>query len=283
MADISVDFTSIEQAFTTALSATISYIPQFIAAIVILILGWIIARLARSMFNRIGDHINRLLERVFKSGTLASVRFSQTTIAIIAEIIFWIVIFISVTIAAQTAGFSGLSELLADFVKQIPNLLIGAGIIFVGYFVSVLVGEQVGSVARSVSAGKSVLLSRIVQSIIFLTALIIGLDQIGVNVTFLIALFVVTVGMAFAGVSIAFGLGAKDFVRNMIGSRSARRELTEGQTIRIGDIEGEVLEITDTHIALETADGKALMPAYLALTDIVISKALSEEKADDNG
>ncbi len=283
MADISVDFTSIEQAFTTALSGTISYIPQFIAAIVILILGWIIARLARSMFNRIGDHINRLLERVFKSGTLASVRFSQTTIAIIAEIIFWIVIFISVTIAAQTAGFSGLSELLADFVKQIPNLLIGAGIIFVGYFVSVLVGEQVGSVARSVSAGKSVLLSRIVQSIIFLTALIIGLDQIGVNVTFLIALFVVTVGMAFAGVSIAFGLGAKDFVRNMIGSRSARREFTEGQTIRIGDIEGEVLEITDTHIALETADGKALMPAYLALTDIVISKALSEEKADDNG
>jgi flagellar biosynthesis protein FliQ len=283
MADISVDFTSIEQAFTAALSATISYLPQLIATLAILILGWAIARIVRSMFNRIGDHINRLLERVFKSGALASVRFSQTAIAIIAEIIFWVVMFVTVTIAAQTAGFSGLSDLLSDFVKQIPNLLIGAGIIFIGYFVSVLVGDQVELVARSANAGRSVFLKRIAQSVIFLTALIIGLDQIGVNVTFIIALFVVTVGTAFAGVSLAFGLGAADFVKNMMGARSARRALTEGQTVRIGNVEGEVLEITDTHIALETAEGKALLPAHLALTDVIVSLALPTDKADTSG
>jgi small-conductance mechanosensitive channel len=118
-------------------------------------------------------------------------------------------------------------------------------------------------------------MGRLSQAAIFVTALIIGLDQIGVNVTFLVAMFAVSAGTIFVGFSIAFGLGAREFVSNLIGARTARREFAAGQTVRIGEIEGEILEISATHLAIETPEGKALIPAQEAThsTVTVLSSA----------
>ena len=95
-------------------------------------------------------------------------------------------------------------------------------------------------------------------------ATIIGLDHIGVDVTFLVTVSGIAVGAILFGFSIAFGFGSREYVGNIISARSIRQSLSPGVVIRIGETEGAVLEITQTHIAIDTEKGRAMVPAHLA-------------------
>jgi hypothetical protein len=94
----------------------------------------------------------------------------------------------------------------------------------------------------------------------------------------------VIVGGVVIGLSGAYALGARQFVGNLIGARSARHALGAGLRVRIGDVEGIVLEITATHIALDTAAGKLLVPARVIDEQqiLIITDTVEEEDAGEH-
>mgnify|MGYP001827850467 FL=1 len=110
-------------------------------------------------------------------------------------------------------------------------------------------------------------------------AVIVGLDQAGVDVAMVMILFTIVGGGLMLALVLAFGLGARDYVRNLIGAREARRFFQPGARLRVGEVEGEVLEISDTHVALETASGRTLLPARLFQTTqvSVVTPGLDQE------
>lgn len=273
---------AMQQATSEAMAAFLGYAPSLVTALAVLLVGRLLARLARGAMRRLGGGINRLLDRAFRQGPLADARLSPAGTALLSEVLFWIILFLTLTIAARVAQLPAISAWLNQIAIHLPGLLIGAGIIVAGYFISAIVGKEIASSARSAKATRSALIGRLAQSAIFITALIVGLDQMGVDVTFLVALFVVSSGAIFVGFSIAFGLGARVHVSNLIGARSARQQLVTGVRVRIGDWEGEVLEITPTQIALDTTDGRALVPARMAEEDgVLIVSRDAPEGADD--
>jgi hypothetical protein len=269
---------ALQEAATELLTKALGYAPSLIAALTVLLIGWLIARLARNTTRQIGSGINRILDTVFRHGALSSARLSTGGITLLSEVVFWVFVFMTLTIAARIAQFPAISAWLNQIVSYLPNLLIGAGIVVAGYFISVIAGDEIASSARAAKAPQGALMGRLAQSAIFATALIIGLDQMGVDVTFLVALFVVSIGAVLAGFSIAFGLGARSYVSNLIAARTARQELAAGVLVRIGECEGEVLEITQTQIALDTADGRVLVPAHMAQDKgiLIVSREAAE-------
>jgi hypothetical protein len=282
MEEVTNRLASINDVVSGWLAAAIAMLPALAASILILITGWVLALILRVAMRRLANNANRLLDRAFQRGALSNLRVSPGAAAVFGEIVFWIILFLTVAIAARVAGFAAVSGWLSQIATHLPNLIVGAAIIVVGYVVSVMVGEQVAAAARAARASQSALMGRLAQGAVFVTTLITGLAQIGVDVTFLIALFSVAIGAVCIGFSIAFGLGAREHVADLIGARAARRELRAGQTIEIGDTRGEVVEITSTHIALDTARGKALVPARLAaaLGMLIVSARAAEEEGE---
>lgn len=266
MADLQTQVTAMQTSIAEVLNSTIQYLPQLVMATLIVIAGWIVARVMRRIIQRIGGNINRILDRFLRSGSFANARFSTGAITLISEISFWVIVIVTLTIAARAAGLTILSTWFVELVRYIPNLLVGVSIIVAGYFISRLVGEQV----KGADTHRNESIGRLTQSAILITALILGLDQIGINVTFLMVLFAVLLSAIFGGFAIAFGLGSRDLVRDLIGARTIRRQLHTGLSVRIGELEGEVLEFTSTHIAIDTSSGKVLLPGHLASTSAII-------------
>jgi len=172
------------------------------------------------------------------------------------ELSLWIVLLITIIVAAQVAGLAIVTDWLRRLLVLLANLVVGIAIIVVGYFVGLLVRER--------AQAESPLVGRIAQVTVLAIATIVGLDQVGVDVAVVIALTAVVAGGLVAGLFVAFGLGARRFVSNLIGARGARGMLGPGLRVRIGDVEGTVLEITATHIALDTVDGRLLVPGCSA-------------------
>jgi small-conductance mechanosensitive channel len=65
------------------------------------------------------------------------------------------------------------------------------------------------------------------------------------------------------GLALAVGLGARDYVANLIGAHYLRQAFAVGQTIRTNGLQGRILEITATSVVLETADGRVNLPGRI--------------------
>ena len=92
---------------------------------------------------------------------------------------------------------------------------------------------------------------------------IIGLGQLGVEVDLLAQLLVILASAVMLALALAFGVGAGTTVANIIALRNLGRHYQKGQRIRIGELEGEISELSKTGVILDTGAGQAMVPAKL--------------------
>lgn len=269
-----------KEALLEAWSAFILNAPSLLLGLVVLVAGWIAARIVRAGVLRLSNTVNRLLDRVLSSGVLSGARLSTGAMAIVSELAFWLTFIFVATLALRVAGLTAMADWFSQAGGYIPNILFGIGIIVMGYVLSRLAGEQVANQSGLTRTGQHAVVSRVSQLAIFVVALLIGLDLIGLNVTFLVALFAVAAGAVGLGLSVAFALGAKQHVSNLIGIHTARGEMPMGQKIRIGVIIGNVLEVSRSHVVLDTDEGRTLIPGYLVDTEgvVLVSPETSAEQ-----
>lgn len=271
----------IKEAILEAWLAFILNAPSLLVGFIILVASWVAARIIRVSVLRLTNTVNRLLDRTLNSDALVGARLSTGAMAIIGELAFWLTFFFGTTLALRVAGLTAMADWLVQAGSYIPNILFGVGIIILGYALSRLASEQVANQSGFARTGQHALISRVSQIAIFVISLLIGLDLIGLNVTFLVALFAVAAGAVGLGLSVAFALGAKRHVSNLVGVRAARGETLMGQTIRIGAVTGSVLEVTRSHVVLDTDEGRTLVPGHLIDTEGFALVSIENENLSD--
>jgi small-conductance mechanosensitive channel len=106
----------------------------------------------------------------------------------------------------------------------------------------------------------------------------VGADQIGVRITFLIIVAAVVMSAVVGGIALAVSLGSRAYVANLIGAHHLRQAFGIGQRVRIGEMEGRILELTAVSIVLETEHGRVNVPAKVYNEAPIV---LIAPKADD--
>jgi hypothetical protein len=243
------------------LDAFVGYLPYLLGALTLFVVGWLVARLLRALFMRVGAGLNRLLDSVAQPLGARRLRLAQPIIALIGNVIFWVVVLIFAATAARVGRLDAFTAWLDRIVAYLPTLLAGGLIALAGYLVSTLIRDVVSATVASTGSGQADLFGFVAQSAVFLSAVVIGLDQIGIDVTLLITLLGIVVGGSLLGIVFAFGFGARTFVGNLIAAQQLRRVLEPGSVVRIGDEEGQVLEITSTSVVLVSSKGRLMVPA----------------------
>ncbi len=246
-----------------AAESIIASLPGIATALLLLLVGWVAARVIRSVTLRLLALFNLFLERVLSGRTRAVVYFSSSITRLVAGILYWITLFVFVVEALDAAGLTGVAHWLERVVEFLPGIVTGGLIILVGYILAGLVRDITLAAAHSAEFTEAVVISRLAQAITLVTALVIGLEQVGINVTFLTTILGVSSAALLFGFALAFGLGARTLVSNLIAAHHLRDVLEPGQDIRIGELEGTVLEVSATAVVLDTQAGRTTVPAKL--------------------
>jgi len=240
---------------------TVRYLPRLLFALVIMLAGWLVAKLSRAISVRLLIGIDRLWHRFISHRALEQFQPHYPPAKIAGEIVFWFIIMFFVAGAASILGLGTFVSWLSKVATYIPILLTGLLIILAGVIISALVRDLIVSSAISAGIPQSDLLGRIAQMAILLVTVIIGADQIGIDVTFLSIIIGVLTAVTFGGIALAFGAGAKDFVANIISSHQLRQTFRIGDKISIHGMDGVVLEVTSTKVILDTDQGRVIVPA----------------------
>lgn len=253
----------LQVSLTTSLTELVARLPSLFGALLLLLLGWLLARFVRSLALRLLNLLNRSMDRLLAGRTRTVVQFSTGISGLVAEILYWILLFIFTTLALETAGLTTIASWLQAVVDFLPAIVTGSLILLAGYVLASLVRGIVLVTAQSAQLAEAELLSRLAQAITLITAAVVGLDQVGVDVTFITIILAVAAATLLGAFALAFGLGARSLVSNLIAAHYLNNLLEPGQKLRIGEHEGTLLELSPTTIVLETTEGRTSLPAKL--------------------
>ncbi|MEF8833978.1 MAG: hypothetical protein V5A42_03870 [Halofilum sp. (in: g-proteobacteria)] len=243
-----------------ALGEIAGFLPNLAAALVLGLLGWLVARFARVLVQRACSGLNRLIERMpARASALFGV--TPTTARVLGDFAFWVVVFLFLVGIAAALRLDAVSEWLARLAGFLPALLAGGLIIVIGIAGSILLGQLTSATVAPLGGARGQLLGRGVQASVLTMAIVLGVGQMGLDTTLPVALIVVVTASVGGALTLAFALGAVDVVRNLVGAQGLQQHCQLHQRVRIGEIEGEVTELTATSVVLSTGEGRVIVPA----------------------
>ncbi|MDP3790693.1 MAG: hypothetical protein Q8R38_01455 [Candidatus Omnitrophota bacterium] len=196
-----------------------SYIPTMLGAIVILVVGWIIAKFVEAIVVRAlkAARLDVISDKAGVANMLAQGEIKWTLSELLGVIVYWIVMLAVLAASLNALNLTVASDLLARLVAYIPNIIVAIFALVLGSFLASFVGGIVRTAASNAGVGNAKLLAKITQAILIIFAVIIAIEQLGIATAFIA--FAVNIILASIGLALAlsFGLGCKDIAAKAMG------------------------------------------------------------------
>lgn len=188
------------------------FLINILLVIVILIIGWIISKLIKSVATKglRAIKIDELSSRIELDSLLEKGGITYSLSELIGVVFYWLALLVTFMVAINAVGLTIAADLLNKVVLYIPNVIAAIFILVIGMFIATLLKNIVQTAAMNVGLSQVKLLSKIVEVIVMVFAIVIALEQlnIGIRITELtVSIILGTIGL---GLALAFGLGCKD-------------------------------------------------------------------------
>jgi hypothetical protein len=214
--------TALQDVLNAFLAKTSQFLPKLVGALLLLFIGWLIARLLRSIGTNVVSTVERVLSQSSIARTGASVRLPLVSARVVGSLLFWLVLLFFVTAAAEVLGLSIFAAWLAQLVGFLPTIAAGGLIIVVGVLASRMARQLIEAAPVADGQAQRALLGRMVQAAILITAVLVGADQIGIRITLLVIMAAVVIGSLVGAAALAVSLASRSWVANLIGSHYLR-------------------------------------------------------------
>ena len=233
---------------------------QLIAFLALLAAGVVLALLLRALAVRIVRALERAIPGIAFRTTLGGLSRERRVADVVGTVVLWTVLLVFIAAAADALGLSLLRGAVASLSLFVPKVLGAALIVIAGL---VLGNVARGAVTAAAAPGTAFArtLGQLIRLAIIIAAGLIAVSELGVDITLLTAMLSVGLAALLGGFALAFGLGARTAISNIIGSHYLRQMFAVGQTVRLGNIEGTITALTSTSVILQVADGTMIIPA----------------------
>jgi small-conductance mechanosensitive channel len=224
------------QPLQDAISAFLGYIPQLIGALIILIVGYFIAKALQAIVGRVleGVGFDRWMERGGIKQFFDRADTEHTPHSILGRLVFWFVFIIAITMAADALGIPQVSAVLAQLIAYIPSIIAAILILIL----AALLANFLSSIVRGATG--SDILASVARYAIIVYAVFAAVTQLGIAVELTAPTFLIVLGAVALAAAIAFGLGSREVAQDIVEKAYNRRdEVTDdsGQGMTAGSSE----------------------------------------------
>lgn len=199
----------------------VDFLPTLILAIVVLVVGLLIASMLGSLITKITKSlkIDKLLNTVGLADKLKEEDVQFSLSGLFGWIVKWFIIIAVLLTVANMLSLDAVSDFLKEVLLYIPNVLVAVVILTIGLVVGNFTAELVEKSVRMsdfINNTSIQTLKRITKWVIVLFAVMAALSQLGIAPQ-LIQIFFTGVVMMFAlAGGLAFGLAGRDKAKEVI-------------------------------------------------------------------
>jgi hypothetical protein len=199
-----------------ALDNLIGFLPNLIGFLIILAIGYIIARVVKGVVTKLLEKIGT--DRAMHTGSTGEyvhrVAPGLKASSVVGAIAFWFLFLGALGIAVSQLGIAALNNFVVEIGAYLPNVLAAVLIFVVAVAVSGAVGGFVTRTMGDTPTGK------VVGSVIPVLTMAIGtfmvLDQLKIAPQIVTITYAALLGGVFLAMALAFGLGGRDVAGRML-------------------------------------------------------------------
>lgn len=212
---------SINQAWDTFWN----WLPQVAAALAILLVAWIVAKVLASLVRRVLVKVG--LDRLVESrGPDFIKRTTSSLSGVLGSVVFWVILLAGVGIAADALGVDALERAVDAVWRYIPNVLAAVAILIVAGFVGPWVSRLVSAALPGRAIGR--ILSTVALVLILAIAMFMALDQLNIARNIVTITYASIMGAIALGMALAFGLGGRDAASRVLSAAYERGSDPDG-------------------------------------------------------
>lgn len=193
----------------------VDVLPGIVGAIIVLIVGYIIAGIASTILYSLLEKIKLdkwLIEKTHIKKIAGGFKLSR----FLAVVTKWYVFILFLPPAASLVKLDALASLLNTVALWVPQIILAVAVAFIGF----LVAEYVGQMILDTKTKGAEFIADAAKFVILIIFALVVLEQIGIKVTLVQnAVLVVLAGIVFAfalGLGLAFGLGGREEAKKII-------------------------------------------------------------------
>jgi hypothetical protein len=189
------------------------FVPRFALALVVLFVGWLLAKLLRFATVKAlrAVNFNVLTERGGLDAFFRHAGLTRDTIDLFGLLVFWLAMVAALTVACSSVGLTAVTALLVQILLFSPKILVALLILVVGVYFSRFVANAVTNFCRTAGIRGGADLGRIARYAIIVFVVLIALDQVSVGGDIVRESFLILLAGIVLAFALAFGLGGRDW------------------------------------------------------------------------
>jgi|SRR5215470_6067351 len=194
-----------------------AFLPRLLLAVVILVLGWLIAKAVRFAivkglrainFNVVTDKAG--VDQFLKQGGA-----NIDTVRVLGSLAYWLVILAALMVASNSLDLAYVTDLIGRIVLFLPKVMFAVVILVFGAYFARFVGSALTKYLHENRVGEAGLIGRLALYAIMVFVIMIALDQMGLGDIIRQAFLIIIAAIAL-GLALAFGLGGQKRAADLI-------------------------------------------------------------------
>jgi hypothetical protein len=207
------------------LTRIMAYLPVLLGALVILIVGWLVAK----AIKRIVDWLLKLIRfdvLADKAGISEILKKGNLEISageVISSLVYWLIVIMVLVMTVDALGLPKASDVLASLFAYVPKVIAALLVLVVAMFLASFVSGIVRTAAGNADLPRPEIFAAVSRWAIIIFAITIALEQLGIASLLVTTTFNIILGGVCLALAIAFGLGGKDTVAKYLEGLKKRR------------------------------------------------------------
>jgi hypothetical protein len=199
-------------------------LPDLGLAVLLLILGWLLARVVRRVVIRVlrSLQVDQVAERSGVDDFLVRGGVEVTTVTLLASTAYWLILACVFVALLEALGLQTADVLLARLVVFIPNLVLAVGILVFGSLLARVVGSLVFSYLSNIGSAAAEPIGALARYAMLVFVLFMAAEQLAIQTAVLVSAFQIAFAAICLAAALAFGLGGREWASQVI-SRYTRK------------------------------------------------------------
>jgi small-conductance mechanosensitive channel len=245
---------AVQTSLQQALEQVITYGPKLVAAVVVVVLGYVVARLIGQVVVKVSEKIGLQVaaERSGLAQSMQHMGVERNVPKILGTISFWLLMCVVFMAAFNILGLTSVSTAMSSVALYIPKLLVATVIVVVGLFAASFLRGVIATSTDRLGISYAEHLANACYYTLALLTLILAFQQLDIKFDLLnYAILIVLAGLAL-GFGLALGLGGRDVMAGILAGYYLRQRLAAGDEVDVAGMQGTVREVGPVATIIET-------------------------------
>lgn len=260
------------RAFSELGANVAGFVPKLFGALVILLIGWALARALELVAERglRGIGLDQASTRLRIAELLERSEIHATLSQIVGKLVFWLILLVFLVSGIEALGLSAVTATIDRLIAFIPDVIAAALIAVVGLLLARLGGTLVTSAAAAAgfeSAGRIGFLAQLLGAGL---ALVLAVEQLGIATAVFVLPFTVTLGATAFAFGLAFALGARPIITHILAGHFLKTSLPRDVAVEIDGQRGIVQRVGAVETLLRNDERSWSVPNAQLLERVVV-------------